>query len=40
MNLNDELLQHFMTTFYGSGNYSGDYWFVGMEEGEAMTWTR
>ena len=22
-----------MTTFYGSGNYSGDYWFVGMEEG-------
>lgn len=33
MNLNDELLQHFMTTFYGSGNYAGDYWFVGMEEG-------
>lgn len=33
MNLNDELLQHFMTTFYGSGNYSGDYWFIGMEEG-------
>lgn len=22
-----------MTTFYGSGNYDGDYWFVGMEEG-------
>jgi hypothetical protein len=33
MNLNDELLEHFITTFYGSGNYSGDYWFVGMEEG-------
>jgi len=33
MNLNDEFLKHFMATFYGSGNYSGDYWFVGMEEG-------
>jgi len=33
MDLNDDLLQHFMTTFYGSGNYAGDYWFVGMEEG-------
>jgi len=33
MNLNDELLQKFMTTFYGSGNYSGHYWFIGMEEG-------
>ena len=33
MSLNDTLLQDFMTTFYGSGNYSGDYWFVGMEEG-------
>lgn len=33
MNLNNDLLLHFMTTFYGSGNYAGDYWFVGMEEG-------
>jgi len=33
MSLNDSLLQDFMTTFYGSGNYFGDYWFVGMEEG-------
>lgn len=33
MDLNDTLLQHFMSTFYGSGNYSGEYWFVGMEEG-------
>lgn len=33
MRFNDELLQYFITTFYGSGNYSGDYWFVGMEEG-------
>lgn len=32
-NLNDTLLEHFMSTFYGSGNYSGDYWFIGMEEG-------
>lgn len=33
MFLNDQLLQHFMTTFYGSGNYHGKYWFIGMEEG-------
>jgi hypothetical protein len=29
----DQLLQDFMNGFYGYGNYSGDYWFVGMEEG-------
>lgn len=29
----DELLQEFMYNFYGYGNYQGDYWFVGMEEG-------
>lgn len=33
MQIPEELLQQFITTFYGSGNYSGDYWFVGMEEG-------
>ena len=33
MSLNDKLLEHFMTTFYGSGNYAGEYWFLGMEEG-------
>ena len=33
MRLDDKLLQHFITTFYGSGNYYGDYWFIGMEEG-------
>ena len=27
------MLKHFINTFYGSGNYDGDYWFVGMEEG-------
>ncbi len=32
-NLNDDLIQHFISTFYGSGNYSGEYWFIGMEEG-------
>lgn len=31
--LTDTLLQHFMSTFYGSGNYFGEYWFIGMEEG-------
>ncbi|MFB2922759.1 MULTISPECIES: hypothetical protein [Aerosakkonema] len=29
----DSLLQDFMDKFYGYGNYQGDYWFVGMEEG-------
>jgi hypothetical protein len=29
----DQLLQDFMNGFYGYGNYSGGYWFVGMEEG-------
>lgn len=33
MELNDKLLQKFISTFYGSGSYSGEYWFVGMEEG-------
>jgi len=33
MKLTNELLQSFITTFYGSGDYAGDYWFVGMEEG-------
>ena len=33
MKLNDQVLQRFMTTFYGSGNYAGDTWFIGMEEG-------
>lgn len=29
----DHLLNEFMLGFYGYGNYSGDYWFIGMEEG-------
>ncbi len=29
----DNLLEEFMHGFYGYGNYEGDYWFVGMEEG-------
>lgn len=29
----DSLLLDFMHTFYGYGNYSGAYWFIGMEEG-------
>ncbi|MBN1618387.1 hypothetical protein JW887_03530, partial [Candidatus Dojkabacteria bacterium] len=37
---NDALLEHFIATFYGSGNYSGDYWFVGMEEGGGNTLER
>lgn len=29
----DVLLEDFMDRFYGYGNYQGDYWFIGMEEG-------
>lgn len=29
----DRLLQGFMESFYGYGNYEGAYWFIGMEEG-------
>lgn len=29
---NDELLEKIVDTFYGYGNYQGNYWFVGMEE--------
>jgi hypothetical protein len=31
--LDDDLLSDFMDKFYGYGNYSGRYWFIGMEEG-------
>ena len=40
MILNVTLLEKFMTTFYGSGNYTGDYWFIGMEEGGGSTFER
>ena len=29
----DQLLQEYVNGFYGYGSYSGDFWFVGMEEG-------
>lgn len=29
----DQLPDEFAHSFYGYGNYAGDYWFVGMEEG-------
>jgi len=29
----DILLEDFMNRFYGYGNYQGDYWLIGMEEG-------
>jgi hypothetical protein len=31
--LDDRLLTEFFQTFYGYGNYSGQFWFIGMEEG-------
>lgn len=33
MHLDDSLLDQFIHTFYGSGTYSGKYWFVGIEPG-------
>lgn len=33
----DQLLHTFMHHFYGYGNYQGDYWFIGMEEGGGDT---
>ncbi len=33
----DQLLQAYIDTFYGFGNYRGKYWFVGMEEGGGGT---
>jgi hypothetical protein len=29
----DQLLSKFIQNFYGYGNYSGQFWFIGMEEG-------
>jgi hypothetical protein len=29
----DQLLREFVQNFYGYGNYSGQFWFIGMEEG-------
>jgi hypothetical protein len=29
----DQLLSEFIQNFYGYGNYSGQFWFIGMEEG-------
>jgi hypothetical protein len=37
MPLNDELLGEYIKTFYGYGNYAGDWWLVGMEEGGGKT---
>jgi hypothetical protein len=31
--LDDELLSKFIQSFYGYGNYRGQFWFIGMEEG-------
>jgi hypothetical protein len=33
MKLDDQLLERFIHKFYGAGNYSGKYWFIGLEEG-------
>ena len=27
------MLERFIYKFYGSGNFAGNYWFIGMEEG-------
>ena len=30
---NDQLLNEFVENFYGYGDYNGQFWFIGMEEG-------
>lgn len=35
--LDDRLLEKFISSFYGYGNYRGDYWFIGKEEGGGGT---
>lgn len=35
--LDDQLLKKYIHTFYGYGNYKGDFWFVGKEEGGGRT---
>jgi hypothetical protein len=35
--LDDQLLEKYIHTFYGYGNYHGDFWFVGKEEGGGGT---
>ena len=30
---NDQLLNEFVEKFYGYGDYNGQFWFIGMEEG-------
>ena len=35
--LNDRLLNDFISSFFGYGNYRGDCWFIGMEEGGGGT---
>ena len=31
--MDDQLLNEFVQNFYGYGNYGGQFWFIGMEEG-------
>jgi len=31
--LDDRLLEEYINTFYGYGNYQGDWWLIGPEEG-------
>ncbi|SRR5579883_467023 len=35
--LDDRLLEKYIQTFYGYGNYDGEFWFVGKEEGGGGT---
>ena len=37
--LNDQLLTEFFQNFYGYGNYRGQFWFIGMEEGSGNSFS-
>lgn len=35
MYLDDKILENFMNSFLGYGNFNSDFWFIGMEEGSS-----
>jgi hypothetical protein len=37
-NIDDELLDNFVHSFYGYGNFHGNYLFIGMEEGRGKSY--
>jgi len=36
----DELLDNYILSFLGYGNFASDHWFIGMEEGAGVLWMK